>query len=122
MPRVQRILTRVQVAQGHESRAVRLAVVGRVDDEQPRQHAVVDLAPEHDDARLVEYHRWRRLARIELQHEDLRGGEGIDRMADVVAVREVDRRAGLDHAHPRYEPTMDLIDDGERQPAMRDGM
>ena len=35
-------------------------------------------------------------------------------MADIVAVREIDERPGLDDTHARYELAMNLVDDGMR--------
>jgi hypothetical protein len=59
---------------------------------------------------LVEDDLGRRLAAVELDLERLRRRERVDVMEDGIAIRERDRRPGLDHAHVRHELAVDLLD------------
>ena len=70
------------------------------------------LQPSVTNPRLIEDDRFGRHTGVKRQLEFLRGREGVNVMADVVAVRKRDRRADLDRADVGHELLVLLIDHG----------
>jgi len=113
MPAAQAVVSGRQL-QPCAARCCGLREIGRVDDHDEGEHAVVDVAAEHDEPGLVEQHVRIGRAGVQVELELLRGGERVHLVMDPVAVRETDRRAGAHDADVRHVGLVDLVDDRGR--------
>ncbi len=85
---------------------------GGVDHQDISKHVVVDVAAQDDQAALLESHGGVRMPFVYGQLEVVRVGERIDVMGNGIAVRKLDRCAGLHHEQMRHESLVHLVHDG----------
>src|SRR5690606_10520778 len=74
---------------------------GMVGDVDVTHHPVMDVAAEHHHTGLVEQHRGAGSVLVQAQFEALGRREGVDVVADVVAIGEADLGARANCQHPR---------------------
>src|SRR5205807_10167489 len=111
MPNGAAVASRRKFAERGRAGAIRLRREGSVGDVYIRDHAVVDVAADRGDTRLVELD-WRRLLPfVDLEGELLDRRERIDLMHGHIVVGEDHMAASADHGDKRQERFVPLIDE-----------